>query len=139
MTSWRGSATRMRRCRRARIKRRRHGWQNKMRNTTSGSNPIRQVRSTSWRLGGPIYPTLGTKRWGSDHQALDSRRPSCGTRRRLSRSACIGDAARSYPAGDLSELVIDHDQSSVVVGSQLCLFITASEGTWPRSLLGWRA
>jgi putative transcriptional regulator len=51
-------------------------------------------------------------------------------------SGSFADGAGEYLAGDLSEPVHDHDQPPLVVGSEPCLCIIASEGMRLRGLLG---
>jgi putative transcriptional regulator len=51
-------------------------------------------------------------------------------------SGAFADASGTYAAGDLSEPVIDHDQPPVVIGSEPCLCVIASEGMRLRGLLG---
>jgi putative transcriptional regulator len=51
-------------------------------------------------------------------------------------SGRFADGSGEYQAGDLSEPVTDHDQPPVVIGTQPCLCITASEGMRLRGLLG---
>jgi len=51
-------------------------------------------------------------------------------------SGSFADGAGVYQAGDLSEPVTDHDQPPVVIGTEPCLCIIASEGMRLRGLLG---
>ncbi len=52
-------------------------------------------------------------------------------------SGAFADGSGTYGAGDLSEPVTDHDQPPMVIGSEPCLCVTASEGMRLRGLLGW--
>jgi putative transcriptional regulator len=52
-------------------------------------------------------------------------------------SGAFADGFGSYAAGDLSEPVSDHDQPPVVIGSDPCLCVIASEGMQLRGVLGW--
>jgi putative transcriptional regulator len=52
-------------------------------------------------------------------------------------SGSFVDGSGAYSAGDLSEPVTDHDQPPVVMGSEPCLCVIASEGMRLRGLLGW--
>ena len=52
-------------------------------------------------------------------------------------TGAFADGSGTYGAGDLSEPVTDHDQPPMVIGSEPCLCITASEGMRLRGLLGW--
>jgi putative transcriptional regulator len=51
-------------------------------------------------------------------------------------SGSFADGSGAYLPGDLSEPETDHDQPPVVVGTQPCLCIIASEGMRLRGLLG---
>ncbi|WP_158931792.1 ChrR family anti-sigma-E factor [Acidisphaera sp. S103] len=51
-------------------------------------------------------------------------------------SGSFADGTGVYEAGDLSEPVTDHDQPPVVIGTEPCLCIIASEGMRLRGLLG---
>jgi putative transcriptional regulator len=51
-------------------------------------------------------------------------------------SGSFADGSGEYLTGDLAEPVTDHDQPPVVVGTQPCLCIIASEGMRLRGLLG---
>jgi putative transcriptional regulator len=52
-------------------------------------------------------------------------------------SGAFADGHGEYAAGDLSEPVADHDTPPVVIGSQPCLCLIASEGMRLRGPLGW--
>ena len=52
-------------------------------------------------------------------------------------SGAFADANGEYAVGDLSEPTTDHDNPPVVIGSQPCLCVIASEGMRLRGLLGW--
>ena len=52
-------------------------------------------------------------------------------------SGAFADQDGTFAAGDLSEPDLDHDQPPVVVGTEPCLCIIASEGMQLRGLLGW--
>ena len=52
-------------------------------------------------------------------------------------SGSFADGSGTYLPGDLSEPITDHDQPPVVIGSQPCLCIIASEGMNLRGLLGF--
>ncbi len=52
-------------------------------------------------------------------------------------SGAFADATGRYLAGDLAEAEIDHDQPPVVVGTEPCLCVIASEGMRLRGVLGW--
>jgi putative transcriptional regulator len=51
-------------------------------------------------------------------------------------SGSFADGTGVYEAGDLSEPVTDHDQPPVVIGTEPCICIIASEGMLLRGLLG---
>jgi putative transcriptional regulator len=51
-------------------------------------------------------------------------------------SGSFADGSGQYVAGDLSEPVTDHDQPPVVLGTEPCLCVIASEGMRLRGLLG---
>ncbi len=52
-------------------------------------------------------------------------------------SGAFADGSGTYRTGDLSEPVTDHDQPPVVIGTEPCLCVIASEGMRLRGLLGW--
>jgi putative transcriptional regulator len=52
-------------------------------------------------------------------------------------SGAFADGTGTYAAGDVSEPVLDHDQPPVVIGSEPCLCIVASEGMRLRGVVGW--
>ena len=52
-------------------------------------------------------------------------------------SGAYADGHGTYAAGDLAEPVIDHDQPPVVVNTEPCLCVIASEGMMLRGVLGW--
>ena len=52
-------------------------------------------------------------------------------------SGSFADGSGTYLPGDLSEPITDHDQPPIVIGSQPCLCIIASEGMRLRGLLGF--
>ncbi len=52
-------------------------------------------------------------------------------------SGAFADSSGTYHAGDLAEPIADHDQPPVVIGSDPCLCIIASEGMQLRGALGW--
>ena len=52
-------------------------------------------------------------------------------------SGSFTDGTGEYRAGDLSEPVTDHDVPPLVIGTEPCLCVTASEGMRLRGLLGF--
>jgi putative transcriptional regulator len=48
----------------------------------------------------------------------------------------FADGAGQYEVGDLTEPETDHDDPPVVIGTQPCLCVLASEGMWMRGFLG---
>jgi putative transcriptional regulator len=52
-------------------------------------------------------------------------------------SGAFADGSGVYGAGDLADPDADHDQPPVVIGTEPCLCVVASEGMRLRGLLGW--
>jgi putative transcriptional regulator len=84
------------------------------------------VSGAAW--GGLLFAQPGRALPRHGHTVLELTCVLCGA---------FADGSGTYAEGDLSEPASDHDQPPVVIGSQACLCVIASEGMRLRGLLGW--